>query len=254
MSPTYAPGTPLWVDLSSTDVEASTRFYGQLFGWDAEDMGEEAGHYNMFRQAGKVVAAAGPVMSPGQPTAWNTYIATADAEETAKKVSEAGGQVVMAPMAVMDQGSMAVFTDPSGAFFSIWQPAIMQGAELVNEPNSLTWNELATVDIGAAKNFYPTVFPWGVKSNQDPQMGEYVEWQVNGRSIAGGVELPADARAQVPPHWLVYFAVADTDDTVKRAQALGAKVMRPAMDIPQGRFAVLADPQGAIFGVIKNQT
>jgi uncharacterized protein len=250
MSPTYKPGTPMWVDLSSTDVAGSVRFYSQLFGWDAEDLGEEAGHYNMFRQGGKAVAAVGPIMNPGQPAAWNTYVATDNAEETARRVSEAGGQVIMAPMQVMDQGSMAVFTDPAGAFFSVWQPAAMQGAEIVNEPNSFNWNELATTDVAAAKSFYPRVFGWGVKSNQSPEMGEYVEWQVDGQSIAGGMELPPEARAQVPPHWLVYFAVADADETIKRAEGLGAKLMRPPMDIPQGRFAIMTDPQGAAFAVI----
>jgi predicted enzyme related to lactoylglutathione lyase len=249
--PTYAPGTPLWVDLGSPDVGASARFYSDLFGWQAEDMGEQAGHYTMFRQDGKAVAAVGGLMSPQQPTAWSTYVATASAEDTAKKVTEAGGQVLAPPMQVMEEGTMAVFMDPTGAAFSVWQPNNMKGAGLVNQPNSLSWNELSTRDMPAAKAFYTKVFPWTAKSNAMPDGSEYVEWQIDGKSIGGGMPMNPQIPAQVPANWLVYFAVANTDNTVKRAQELGAKLMMPAMDIPQGRFAVITDPQGATFAVIQ---
>ena len=249
--PTYAPGTPLWIDLGSPDLPGSARFYSELFGWQAEDQGEQMGHYTMFRQDGKSVAAVAPLMSPQQPTAWSTYISTTNAEETAKKVTDAGGQVVSPPMQIMEEGTMAVCIDPTGAAFGLWQPNRMTGADLVNVPVSLSWNELATRDMAAAKTFYTKVFPWTAKSNPMPDGSEYVEWQIDGKSIGGGMQMGAQMPAQVPPHWLVYFAVANTDNTLKRAQELGAKVMMPAMDIPQGRFGVLTDPQGAAFAVIQ---
>src|SRR5207248_1260748 len=199
----------------------------------------------------KLVAATPPPMDTNNPPAWSTYISTDDAEATAKKVNQAGGRTLVGPMQVMDQGSMAVFMDPAGAVFCVWQPAAMKGAELMNEPVSLSWNELDTRDLNGAKDFYPRVFGWGVKSNPMPDGGEYVEWQVNGRSIAGATGMGSMYPPQVPSHWLVYFAVANTDATVKRAQELGGQVMAPAMDIPQGRFAVLQDPQGAAFAIIQ---
>jgi len=250
-TPTYAPGTPLWVDISSPDVKASADFYSQLFGWHAEDLGEQMGHYTMFSQDGKTVAAATPLMSPQQPTVWTTYISTTSADETAKKVTEAGGQVLSPPMQVMDQGTMAVFADPTGAAFAVWQSGVFTGAEQVNTPNSLSWNELSSRDINRAKDFYTKVFPWTAKSNAMPDGSEYIEWQIDGKSIGGGMQMNSQIPAQVPPFWLVYFAVANTDNTSKRAQELGGKVMMPAMDIPQGRFAVLTDPQGASFAVIQ---
>jgi predicted enzyme related to lactoylglutathione lyase len=250
-TPTYAPGTPLWIDHTSKDVEGSAKFYGALFGWQAQDLGEEAGHYTMFTLNGKQVAATTPPMSAEAPSAWSTYIATDNAEETAKKVAAAGGQTLVAPMQVMDQGSMAVFMDPAGAVFAVWQPAAMKGAGLVNSPGSFCWNELATRDVAAAKEFYPKVFGWGVKSNPMPQGGEYIEWQVNGRSIGGGMAMGEMYPPQVPSHWLVYFAVTNIDDTLKRAQELGAKVIMPRMDSPQGPFGILSDPQGAAFAVIQ---
>jgi predicted enzyme related to lactoylglutathione lyase len=158
---------------------------------------------------------------------------------------------MVAPFAVMDQGTMAVFADPTGAVFCVWQPGTHTGAELVNQPVGFCWNELATRDLAKAKDFYTKVFDWGIKSNQMPDGSEYVEWQVAGRSIAGGAGMGAMYPPQVPAHWLVYFAVANTDDTLKHVQDLGGNVVMPAMDIPQGRFAILTDPQGANFAVIQ---
>ena len=250
-APSYGPGVPMWVDLATRDVQASANFYGQLFGWQAEDMGEQAGHYTMFRQDGKMVGAVSPPMSPDTPPVWSTYFQTDDAAATAQKVRGAGGQVMVEPFAVMDQGTMGVFADPAGAAFCVWQPAAHRGAELANTPYSFCWNELHTRDLAATKNFYPRVFDWGVQANPMPEGGEYVEWQVNGRSIAGATNMQPGVPAEVPSYWLVYFAVADCDATVSKAQQLGARVMAPCMDIPQGRFAILIDPQGATLGVIR---
>jgi predicted enzyme related to lactoylglutathione lyase len=248
----HPPGTPIWVDLTTPDVKASARFYSELFGWQVEDMGEAMGNYHMFRQGGKSVAAATPPMgNPGQPPAWTTYVSSANAEETAQKVTAAGGTVLVAPMAVGEEGTFAVFMDPAGGAIAIWQAGRMKGSELFNTPVSLTWNELQTRDLEAAKGFYPKVFGWGIHENDMPGGGKYVEWQVNGKSIAGGMTMPPQMPANVPSFWLPYFTVASLDQTIKRAQELGGKVMAPPMDIPQGRFAVLTDPQGASFAVIQ---
>jgi predicted enzyme related to lactoylglutathione lyase len=241
----------MWVDHTSPDVAAAARFYEAIFGWTSQDMGEEAGHYTLFFSNGKMVAATTPPMNPNMPPVWSTYIATANAAETAGKVSEAGGQVMVPPFAVMDQGTMAVCADPTGAVFCLWQPEKHTGAQLVNSPGGFSWNELATRDLEGAKQFYPKVFGWTVKSNPMPDGGEYVEWQLNGRSIAGGQPMGSNYPPGVPPHWLVYFTVHNTDETLQKVQQLGGQVLAPAMDIPQGRMAVLTDPFGASFAIIQ---
>jgi predicted enzyme related to lactoylglutathione lyase len=250
-APNTGPGSPIWVDLTSPDVAASTKFYGGLFGWEAEDLGEQAGHYHMFRKDGKMVAAASPPMDPTQHPAWTTYVATPDAAATAAKVREAGGKVVMEPMVVMDAGSMAVFQDPTGAYFAVWQPGQHKGAELFNKPGSLTWNELSTRDISAAKGFYGKVFGWGAKDSQMGPDMTYTEFQIGGSSIAGGMPMAANVPPNVPSHWLVYFAVADVDATIAKAQESGAQVMVGRQDSPAGPFGILVDPQGAMFAVIQ---
>lgn len=113
-------------------------------------MGEEAGHYTIVSKGGKQVAALSPAQDPGPPR-WTTYINVDDVDAVAKNAEAAGGTIVVAPMDVMGAGRMAIFQDTTGAFIAAWQPGDHIGAQLVNEPGSITWNELSTSD-SASRN------------------------------------------------------------------------------------------------------
>ncbi|WP_131744705.1 VOC family protein [Frankia sp. Cppng1_Ct_nod] len=246
----YAPGTPSWVDLGSPDLDASTEFYGALFGWEAHKAPQpEAGGYTMFQFNGKWVAGVGPLFNTDQPPAWSTYISVADADATVAAATAAGATVLMAPMDVLDVGRMAVLLDPVGAAISVWQPRAHAGAQLVNEPGAFCWNELATRSIEPAKNFYSNVFGWGAETNSINDV-EYTEWKLDGKSIGGMIKMNEQWPAGVPSHWMVYFAVTDTDAAAAKAEDLGGKISVPPTTIQVGRFAVLNDPQGAAFSVI----
>lgn len=250
----YEPGTPSWVDISTPDVDAGVAFYGTLFGWDATDADEESGGYRMFSQDGHNVAGIGPTRSPEEPSAWMTYVTVESADETAAAVEAAGGSTVAPPMDVMTAGRMAVFTDDSGAYFAVWEPNEHIGCELVNEPNSLTWNEVRTRDTEAAKRFYKAVFGWETMAFEG--MAGYSIWGPRpgfGPDEGRGGLFDMDVGgmpAEVPPHWGVAFAVEDADATVARATELGATVAMPPMDSEIGRMAGLIDPAGASFVVI----
>ena len=247
----YAPGVPMWVDVSSPDLDKSRAFYKGLFGWDAQTVPDpEAGGYTMFFLNGKMVGAAGPTFSPDQHPAWATYVCTNDADATVQAVKDAGGQVVVEPMDVMGQGRMAVLQDPTGAHISLWQPEIHRGAELVNDPGSFCWNELYTRDVGAARDFYRKVFGWGIEDSEFPG-GAYTVFQVDGKPIAGGLDMSTMLPDSVPPHWLVYFTVENTADTVNKAKELGATILDGPHDSPMGPMAVMNDPVGAAFAIIQ---
>jgi predicted enzyme related to lactoylglutathione lyase len=247
----YVPGTPSWVDLASPDPDASARFYGGLFGWEAAETGpvEETGGYRMLTRGGRNVAGLGPTQSADQPAMWTTYVSTDDAEAVAAKVREAGGQVMMEPFDVLGAGRMAVFIDPGGAFISVWQPQAHHGADVVNEPNSVCWNELATRDIEQAKTFYSAAFGWEGETNAYGDTS-YTEWKLGGRTIGGMIAMGDEWPAEVPSHWMVYFAVDDVDAAAERVTELGGKVAMPPTETPAGRFAVVNDPHGAVFSII----
>jgi predicted enzyme related to lactoylglutathione lyase len=249
----YAPGTPSWADLGTPDIEAAAAFYGGLFGWDIPESenAEQTGGYRQAMKNGKPVAGVMPLMQEGQPPAWSSYVSVEDADATTAKVKEAGGTVMVEPMDVMDLGRMAVFADPTGAVFGIWQPGTFIGAGLVNEPGALSWNELNTRDSAGAKAFYGTVFGWDFKEDDMGEMGTYTTLML-GEGMVGGM-LNMDDRgvpAEVPAHWQLYFAVEDTDAAVDRVKQGGGSVMVEPMEVPAGRFAILADPHGASFAVI----
>ena len=177
----YAPGTPSWADNASADPEGAAQFYSQLFGWDTEDVmpPEADGRYFMARLRGKDVAALGSQPMEGVPALWNTYVTVDDVEATAEKVKDAGGTVMMEPFDVFDAGRMAVFADPSGAVFMAWKPNQSIGAYIVNEPNTLSWNELATRDPDGSKEFYGKVFGWQT-NDMDFAGGSYTVWYLPG--------------------------------------------------------------------------
>lgn len=245
----YQSGTPSWVDLSVPDPAAAADFYGTLFDWQVPEGAPEGGGYRIAMLRGLPVAGIGPQMRQGMPPVWMTYVATDDVDATAKAVSDAGGQTFMAPMDVLDAGRMTVFADPTGAVVSAWQAGQHKGAGLVDEPGSLSWNELATREPEAAVAFYRAVFGWDARTT-DMGAATYTEWLVDGRSVGGMMPMDDSFPADVPAHWRVYFAVADADATVAKATELGGTVFMEPMDIPQGRFAALGDPQGAMFNVI----
>lgn len=247
---THEPGTPAWVDLGSPDPPAAARFYGHLFGWEAQDQGPDAGGYHMFVRDGLPVAGLGPLTDTSQPPAWSTYVSVEDADGTAAAASRAGGTVLLEPTDVLDAGRMAVLVDTVGAAISVWQPGRHTGAQVVNEPGSLCWTELACRDVEAATAFYAQVFGW--EGHTRPYDGStYTEWMVDGSPVAGMIEMDDTWPGDVPPHWMVYFAVEDADDAAARAADLGGTVSVPPTDIPPGRFAVLTDPHGAVFSIIR---
>jgi hypothetical protein len=148
---------------------------------------------------------------------------------------------------------MAVFTDPTGAVFGLWQPGTFAGSELVNEPGALAWNELGTRDTAGAKEFYGAVFAWSYEDMESPRVGTYTAWKVGEAMVGGMLDIDAaGVPAEIPAHWLVYFAVENTDAAVEKVKAGGGSVRMGPIDIPAGRFAVVADPFGAVFAVMQS--
>ena len=247
----YAQGTPNWVDLQTSDQGAAKAFYAGLFGWTYDDqpMGEGA-IYSMAMLGGQHVAAIAPqspeLAAAGAPPMWNTYIAVDSVDDAVAKVEAAGGQVAMQPFDVMDAGRMAFVIDPSGAAVAFWQAGQHIGAGLVNEPGTVTWNELVTSDPSVTE-FYEQVL--GVTtSTMDMGEGAYTLFEVGGQMVGGSTPPPMEG---VPNHWQVYFAVADADATAAKITELGGSILAPPFDSPAGRMAAAADPQGAAFSIIK---
>jgi uncharacterized protein len=235
----HAPGTFSWAELATSDSDAAKAFYTQLFGWDYDDRPiPDDGVYSMALKDGKVAASV--FSAAGQPPHWNCYVTVESAEDAAKKAEAAGGTVVAGPFDVMDAGRMAVFTDPTGATLSVWEPGSSIGAEIVNTPGSMTWNDLITADVERAVAFYEQVFGWTAEAIPDAGGYRIIK---NGERSNGGM-MPRD---DSPPAWLPYFGHEDVRGLHGGIGELGGQALTDVMQMPQGSVAVFADPQGAMF-------
>jgi predicted enzyme related to lactoylglutathione lyase len=246
-------GNFCWTEVFLEDPARGKGFYGELFGWAAQEVPSPHGSYSMMNIGGKLVAGISrrpdEMKKTVAPASWLNHVFVTDATEAAEKAKSLGATILRGPMAV-GPGTMVILEDPTGGQLALWSTKQSMGTFLWGEPNALCWNELVTTDAAAATKFYVGLFGW----KAEPMSMGGVTYTVvkNGDlAIAGLMQQPKDM-AGVPTAWTAYFAVNDCDATVKKAQKLGAAVFVPPQDIPDvGRFAILADPEGAVFAVMK---
>ncbi|WP_394428578.1 VOC family protein [Streptomyces sp. SGAir0957] len=250
--PAPPEGAPVWADAMYPDLEAAKAFYAELFGWSYDTGAEEFGDYTQAKTAaGKRVAALMPQMPGGEEIrpAWNLYFAASDVAATAERIKEAGGVLAMEPMRVGDFGTMVTAQDPAGCSFSVWQPDRHEGFETVNEPGAFCWAEVNTRDAAKTDAFFTAVFPYEVKKVEDEHVDFHV-WQLGGHPALGRMKMTDAFPEQVPSYVNVYFVVADCDAALDTVRRLGGTLHFGPVDSPFGRFAAVADPQGAAFTVI----
>jgi len=237
----------------TSDIDGIRAFYTRVFGWTAEDPNPEYGGYFSFLNDGVPVAGCMTNMAgEGVPDMWQVYLATDDAEATAARATEHGGQSIMAPMQVGDLGKMAMILDVGGAPIGIWQPLAFPGLTLYDEPGAPRWFELNTKSYDVAADFYREVFGWTTEVMSDTPEFRYTVAVNDGENLAGIMDASGFLPPEVPSHWGVYFGVPDADAALASIVDLGGSVIMPANDTPYGRLAAATDPTGAAFRVMQS--
>ncbi|MCO1659569.1 VOC family protein [Pseudonocardia humida] len=240
----WPAGTPCWVDVAVPDVTLATAFYSAVLGWSFIDSGEAFGNYHVAQVDGRAAAAIGPAAQGDAPPRWTVYLATDDADATAKLITEHGGSLLVEPADVAGNGRMAVALDPTGGAFGVWQSAGMIGFGITAEPGAVTWTDARLSDVERGKGFFAAVFGHAFEPVPDAP-GGYANLLVAGEPVGGIVGTPGG----VPSHWLTYFSVADVDAAEAVAARAGAAVLMPAEDTPFGRMGIFTDPFGATFAL-----
>jgi predicted enzyme related to lactoylglutathione lyase len=243
----YEPGTFCWCELSTSDSNAAKSFYTQLFGWGVNEIPFDPSQppYVLLQKNGKDAAAL--FQNPQVPPNWLQYVSVDDVDAAAEKAKSLGATIVGGPLDVMDVGRMAGLQDPEGAHFALWQRKRHIGAQIAGETGTVVWNELLTHNGDAARAFYSALFGWTPKVSP-----EYTEWHAGDKARGGMLEMNGPQFERMPAFWMPYFGVDDVDASAARARELGGQVHKEPADIPNvGRFAVLADPQGAAFSIFK---
>ncbi|WP_319663016.1 VOC family protein [Streptomyces sp. MI02-7b] len=268
----YADGVPCWADAMLNDLEAGKRFYGELLGWSFGATDPEWSSYTQaYGPGGKNVAALSPKPDGRMPTVWNLYLASSDIQDTARRIRDAGGQLIMEPAAVGSFGSMLTAADPTGAVFGGWQAGTHPGFGTTGQPGSYIWSEIFTRDAARTDAFYEEVFGYrgkeifekseaGTGAAGDAAATDFRIFVPAGRDVAvanavlGRFRMSGRYPDEMPPHILVYFAVEDADRAAETVVRLGGRVTRGPLDSPFGRFLLVSDDQGAQFGLIDPTT
>lgn len=242
-------GEPTWYDLATPDLTVATAFYKEVFGWTYVNTGPDFGNYHFAQSDGRNVAGIGPIFPPDspQPSAWTVYFASEDAAKDCERVKELGGQVLVEPMVISDSGSMAICMDPTGAAFGFWQADQHIGSGAANEHGAMTWCEVNTRDSDTARDFYTQLL--NATAHKMDEM-TYYTLHHGDDALAGILQMDENWEG-IPPHWMAYFAVDNTDAAVERATAAGGQVRVKPFDMPYGRMAVLSDPAGATFSIVQ---
>lgn len=256
---THAPGSFSWAELATTDRPAAKRFYGRLFGWGVDDVPVPAAEsYSMFLLDGRRTGAACTLRederAQGVPPHWNLYVTVDSADDVAARAPALGGRVLVPPFDVMDAGRMAVLQDPTAAVLAIWQPRSHHGTGITGVTGTLCWADLNTPDRERVEPFYAGLFGWTFgKEDEEPA---HAYWHIKrGEQFIGGIPPAAYRDPHAPPHWLLYFEVADCDASAAEAARLGARLLMPPTTFEHvGRVAVVADPQGAVFAMFQPES
>ena len=243
-------GAPCWIELFSSDTDRARAFYGELFGWTAEEPNPEfGGYFNFHRDGVRVAGGMHNDGSQGTPDGWSIYLAVEDAAAAVDAATAHGGQVIAPAMDVMELGTMAVITDPGGAVIGMWKPGTHKGFGVLAEPGAPSWFELHTRDYDAAVQFYTDVFAWDAYTAGDSPDFRYTTLGQGDNQLAGIMDAANFLPEGVPAHWSIYFQVDDADKTLAQVVELGGSITEPAVDTPYGRLATAADPTGARFKI-----
>jgi predicted enzyme related to lactoylglutathione lyase len=240
-------GRFVWHEQVSSDPKQAQDFYTQLFGWSTEVFKPGEIDYAMISSGGQSHGGFAKAMEGAPPPHWLSHVRVENLDETIEKAKSAGGKIAAGPFEMSEVGRMAIIGDPQGAYVGVYQPEGDGGA---GSEGVFVWDELGTTDADDAQRFYGEVFGWKT-TDMGSEYGGYRIFDRGGdeNGIAGLMALPD---ATMPPHWQPYVAVDDPDATTAKAKELGGAALMEPMDVPKvGRLAVLQDPQGATFGIIK---
>ncbi|QNN53939.1 VOC family protein [Nocardioides mesophilus] len=244
---TRPTGAPCWIELTSSDLDASIAFYRDLLGWEAERGSGEYGGYTTFSLGGRAVAGGMPVMvEDGPADLWSVYLLSPDAAATAAAALERGGQVHAGPHEVPARGTMLFLSDPSGAGIGAWQPGGFAGIEVADEPGAPVWFELHTRSYDRDVAFYRDVFGWELHVLADGPGFRYTTLGRESLSAAGIMDASSWA-PEADLGWAVYFAVDDCDETCGQVAALGGSVVTEPETTTYGRMATITDSTGAVL-------
>ena len=251
-------GKVVFVELVTPELAAAKRFYAGLFGWTFRDI-QTGGLGIAYAEAsldGHVVAGLVhkeiPAGEHRQP-AWLTFIAVRDVDAAQQIALRQGAKLLFEPHSIPGRGREAVLADPQGAVFAVLDSTSGDPPDVLAAPGEWIWSSLITSDSDAGVAFYQALFDYEVfrlPADGDGDAGHLL-LATDNYARASVNSLPV-GKPNIHPHWLNYVHVEDAVKTAAKLVALGGRVLvEPRVDRHGGKLAVVADPQGAPFGLLE---
>lgn len=256
------PCSFIWYELMTPDLDGAKAFYDAVVGWRIDGPGEQPGEdfYRMIMRSdggatGGALRLSEEMIAEGAHPTWLGYFHVDDVDAKAAAIVAEGGRVLM-PAQDIPQGRFAMVTDPQGMPFYVMHPVpppdmpdAVSACYDRTTPQHVSWNELVTPDLAAAKDFYARHF--GFEFHRTMPMGELGDYcfiDQNGVDIGAAMQAPPGWPRR---GWTYYIRVADIDQAVTAVAAHGGQVLNGPHQVPGGDWTVAGtDPQGAPFALV----
>jgi predicted enzyme related to lactoylglutathione lyase len=245
-------GKWIFAELVTPDLAAAKQFYGKLFGWTFQDYEQRGGMFTEASVDGQVVGGIYQRPLPeGRRPGWIAFIATRDLAQTAALAAQNGARVLLSPRPLGDLGQEAVLADPQGAVFGVLQSNSGDPPDLLVAPGDWIWRSLIATDPVADAAFYKAVFGYEIFDMPDQEDTRHLMLASDNYARSSVNPIPA-AWTAATPRWLSYIRVDDATAMTAEVTALGGRVLQPPrIDRHGGKIAVVADPAGALFGLME---
>ena len=243
-------GKFVWYDLFTNDLQSTSRFYEELFGWSFSDTASKERLVKTIARDGVPIANAILIDSKKgnvNECLWLSYMSVEDVDRTLMVANKNNGTIYMQPKDLPNRGRIAIVKDPEAALFAIVTSSDGDPPDQGLIQNHWMGSELWSTNPEAALTFYHLLVGYEQKLVDVGARPKYRFLLKNGQTRGAIVKIPWD---DVKPNWLPYVAVKDVMAIVTKAEELGGKVLvEPDKAIREGRVAIIADPSGAVFAV-----
>ena len=241
-----------WYELMTTDIQAASRFYTHVLGWDLQDASTPDLAYRLFTSGtapiGGLIGLPEDARKMGATPRWMGYVGVDNIGAAADRIKHLGGTVYVEPTDT-NIGRIAVVADPQTAAFALvtgLKPGQAQPADR-EKLGHVGWHDLLAADSKKALAFYGAFLGWQRADTEVESTDGYLLFSAGGQLTGGMLTKPA----AIPlPFWVYYFNIGDIAAAVERVKSGGGKILVGPQALPDGGgIAQCADPQGAVFAL-----
>ncbi len=243
-------GKFVWRDLFTHDLQATSTFYQELFGWTFNDTASSNKRVKTINRDGVPIANAveiDPLKNNINESIWLGYVSVPDVDKAAGLVKVHNGTIYTKPKDLPNRGRIAVVIDGQGAILGLVNSPSGDPSDLADRQNNFIGSELWTSDLDKAINFYSALAGYKLVM---VEVGAGIKYHLLTRDSVPRAGVVKISRDDVKPNWIPYIAVEDVLQTIAKTEKWGGKLLiKSSEEMRDNPLAIIADPSGAVFGI-----